>query len=60
MICQILSCDCYDQNTFLNTFNVNTNAKLLHIHARGLPKSVSNIYINLLKVNFAIIGISET
>ena len=26
-----ISCDCYDQNIFLNTFNVNTNAKLLQI-----------------------------
>ena len=52
----------YDQDEFMNTFNSNTNTKLLHINARRLPKNISSIvhYLKLLQTSFSIIGVSES
>ena len=55
-------CDYYDQDRFFNNFTLNTNSKFLHINARSLVNSISDIqhYVSLLGNDFSIIGISET
>ena len=44
-----IQCQYYDQDEFMNTFNSNTNTKLLHINARSLPKKYIK-YCSLFKV----------
>ena len=55
-------CEYYDQDRFVNNFTLNTNSKFLHINARSLVNSISDIqhYVSLLGNDFSIIGISET
>lgn len=59
-----IDCEYYDQDQFLSTFCQadRSKSKLLHINARSLAKSISDIqhYLDILEDDFSIIGVSET
>ena len=60
--CNLMNSEYYNETTFNNTFNRNTNLSMFHLNIRSVPLHFSELlaYLDVLDIDFNIIALSET